>query len=97
MPGGGRERGETAEEAALRELSEEIGMTAHGRVRLGCELEESVNYKRDLAAVLIVEDVLYRAKWSWEVERVAEFAVDDLPPDTAASTRRWIGLLRDHI
>ena len=29
----------------LRELREEIGMTAHGRVRLACELEESVDFK----------------------------------------------------
>ena len=27
--------------AAMRELREEIGMTAHGRVRFGCELEEA--------------------------------------------------------
>ena len=34
--------------AAIRELSEEIGMTAYGRVRFACELEEEVDFKRDL-------------------------------------------------
>jgi 8-oxo-dGTP pyrophosphatase MutT (NUDIX family) len=95
VPGGGRERGETAEDAALRELREEIGMTAHGRVRLAGELEEAVSYKRDLASVLIVEDVRYQPhRWSWEVERIGEFEIDRLPSDTAESTRRWIELLR---
>ena len=68
-------------------------MTAHGRVRLACELEQAVDFKRDLAAILIVEDVRYRPRrWSWEVEHVGEFALDDLPrdmaPDAAAGSRR---------
>ena len=69
-------------------------MTAHGRVRFGCELEEAVDFKRDLAALLIVEDVRYRPRrWSWEVEQVAEFDIDALPPrhvgtDAAAGSRR---------
>ena len=97
VPGGGRRSTEDAGEAALRELREEIGMTAHGRVRPGCELEEAVDFKRDLAAIIIVEDVRYRPRWSWEVERVAEFDIDDLPPGTSAPTRRWIATLRGRI
>jgi 8-oxo-dGTP pyrophosphatase MutT (NUDIX family) len=98
LPGGGREPGESPEDAVLRELREEIGLTAHGRVRLGCELEQSVTFRRDLSALLIVEDVTYRPRrWSWEIERVGEFDLDDLPPDTAAPTLRWIALLREHI
>ena len=93
-PGGGRHPGESAEEAGLRELREEIGMTAHGRVRLACELEHVVDFKRDLASLLVVEDVLYRPpRWSWEIEQVGEFAVDDLPDDTVELTRRWVRLL----
>jgi ADP-ribose pyrophosphatase YjhB (NUDIX family) len=96
LPGGGRRADESAEEAALRETREEIGMTGHGRVRLGCELEEEVEFKRDLAALVIVEDVNYRPpRWSLEVEAVREFAMDDLPPETSAPTRRWIATLRD--
>ena len=94
VPGGGRNPNESAEEAVLRELREEIGMTAHGRIRLACELEHKVNFKRDLASLLIVEDVRYRPKWSWEIERVGEFAIDDLPADTIDLTRRWVALLR---
>lgn len=97
VPGGGRHPDETADEAVLRELREEIGLTAHGRVRLACELEESTNFKRDLAALVIVEDVAYRPRWTWEVEEVAEFELGDLPADTAYRTLRWIELLRTHL
>jgi 8-oxo-dGTP pyrophosphatase MutT (NUDIX family) len=97
VPGGGRHPAETPEQAVLRELREEIGMTAHGRVRLACEIEQSVTFKRDLAALLVVEDVIYLPKWTWEVEQVGEFALDDLPLDTATATLRWIDLLRSHI
>jgi 8-oxo-dGTP pyrophosphatase MutT (NUDIX family) len=95
IPGGGRHAHETVEQAALRELREEIGLTGHGRVRLAGEFEESVHFKRDLAALLIVEDVRYRPKWTLEVEQVGEFALDALPADMADSTRRWTELLSD--
>lgn len=94
VPGGGRHANESPEEAVLRELREEIGMTAHGRARLARELEHRVHFKRDLASLLIVEDVLYRPNWSWEIERVGEFPIDALPEDTTQLTRRWVRLLR---
>src|SRR3954453_6703006 len=72
LPGGGRSANEDPRNAGLRELREEIGMTAHGRVRLACELEESTDFKRDLASLLVVEDVRYQPRWSWEVEQVCE-------------------------
>jgi 8-oxo-dGTP pyrophosphatase MutT (NUDIX family) len=98
LPGGGRRPDESAEAAALRETREEIGMTGHGRVRLGCELEEAVDFKRDLAALVIIEDVRYRPpRWSLEVEQVREFDMDELPPETSPPTRRWIATLRDRI
>jgi hypothetical protein len=75
-----------------------VGMIAYGRVRLACELEESVDFKRDLATILIVEDVRYRPhRWSWEVEQVGEFALEALPAGTAPSTLRWLDALQDHI
>ena len=98
VPGGGRRRHEYAQAAVIRELREEIGMTAYGRIRFACELEERVDFKRDLASLLIVEDVRYRPpRWSWEVEEVGEFALDRLPRETARTTLRWIAALRDHL
>jgi len=95
LPGGGRAADEDPRAAVLRELREEIGMTAHGSVRLACELEESPGFKRDLASLLVVEDVRYRPpKWSWEVEQVMEAPLDNLPPDLAPVTARWIDAVR---
>lgn len=95
VPGGGRNPDETPKEAVLRELREEIGLTAHGRVRMAGEVEQSIDFKRDQSALLIVEDVRYRPKWNLEVEQVAEFPVGALPADTVDSTRRWTELLGD--
>ena len=98
VPGGGRRKDEYAQAAVIRELREEIGMIAYGRIRLACELEEAVDFKRDVAALLIVEDIRYKPRrWSLEVEQVGEFALDRLPRDTAPTTLRWIAALRDAI
>lgn len=98
VPGGGRRADEYAQAAVIRELREEIGMTAYGRIRFACELEEQVDFKRDLASLLIVEDVRYRPhRWSWEVERVAEFDLKRLPADIAPPTLRWIDALRHEL
>jgi len=73
-------------------------MTAHGRVRLATELEEQTDYKRDLASLLIVEDVRYRPwRWSWEVEDVCEARLDSLPADLSPRAARWIAAVREHL
>ncbi len=98
LPGGGREAGEDPRAAVLRELREEIGMTSHGRVWLAAELDQDVHFKRDLASLLIVEDVRYRPpRWSWEIERIAEAPIDDLPDDMAPIARAWVEALRGRL
>jgi len=98
LPGGGRSAHEDPRAAVLRELREEIGMTGHGRVRHACELEENTDFKRDLASLLIVEDVRYRPpRWSWEVEQVIERSLDDLPTDLASIAENWIAEVRDKL
>ena len=94
LPGGGREADESPADAVLRELREEIGMTTHGRVRLASEIEQRPAFKRDLASLLIVEDVRYAPRWSWEVERIIETPLGDLPDDLAPIAREWIDALR---
>ena len=86
LPGGGLGADEDVETAALRELREEIGMTAQGAVRHG--LGES-------DPVLIVEDVRYQPpSWSWEVEQVIEVPLDKLPNDLAPIASRWLTAIR---
>jgi 8-oxo-dGTP pyrophosphatase MutT (NUDIX family) len=95
LPGGGRRAGEDPRDAGLRELREEIGMTSHGAVRLACELEQRVDFKHDLASLLLVEDVRYTPpRWSWEVERIIEVSPDRLPPDLAPIAQGWIAAVR---
>ena len=82
LPGGGLEADEDVEMAALRELREEIGMTARGTVRHGLGEPDPV---------LIVEDVRYQPpSWSWEVEQVIEVPLDELPNDLAPIASRWL-------
>ena len=98
LPGGGRGEHEDPRDAVLRELREEIGMTGHGRVRLACELEEPTDFKRDLASLLIVEDVRYAPpRWSWEVEDIRESDLGGLPPGVSARTRRWLRALEGRV
>jgi 8-oxo-dGTP pyrophosphatase MutT (NUDIX family) len=98
LPGGGRTESEDPRDAVLRELREEIGMTAHGTVRLACELDEATDFKRDVASLLIVEDVRYVPhKWSLEIEGVRETTIDDLPRDLSPQTGRWLEALRDKV
>lgn len=97
LPGGGRSANEEPRDAVLRELREEIGMTSHGAVRLACELEQAVHFKHDLASLLVVEDVQYAPRWSWEVERVIASDLDCLPDDLAPIAQTWIAALREHL
>ena len=94
LPGGGRKESEDAQNAVLRELREEIGMTSHGRLNLACELEEEVDHKKDWASLFIVRDVQYHPKWSWEVEEVMEADLDSLPSDLSPRMASWLDALR---
>jgi 8-oxo-dGTP pyrophosphatase MutT (NUDIX family) len=95
VPGGGRSAEENPADAALRELREEIGMTSHGEVRPARDFEESTDFKRDTASLVVVKDVRYRPpRWSWEVERICETDLESLPDGMSPISARWIESLR---
>lgn len=73
-------------------------MTSHGRVRLAAELEEDADFKRDLASLLIVDEVLYSPpRWSLEIERTIEAPLDDLPSDLSPRAAAWLEALRGKV
>jgi 8-oxo-dGTP pyrophosphatase MutT (NUDIX family) len=97
LPGGGRAPDEDPRDAVLRELREEIGLTSHGAVRLAAELEQDSDFKHDLASLLIIEDVRYAPRWSWEVECIHEAPFDQLPGDMAPVAKAWTAAVRDKL
>jgi len=90
LPGGGRKSQEDPEQAMLRELREEIGMTGHGIVREVARVRHRPDFRDSRSSLFIVEDVRYRPRWSLEIAKVGEFELDNLPHDTARITRRMI-------
>lgn len=90
LPGGGQGRGETAEQAVLRELREEIGMVAHGGVRVLGTLQHRPNFRRDTVTLALVERVSFAFRPSLEIVEACAFDCDALPPAVTGGTRRRI-------
>jgi len=91
MPGGGVERGETAEQALARELVEEAGIQVVGRPRLLSIHSNHVKFPGDHVLVYRVERwTVCPATSRGEIHAVDWFAPDALPADITPSTRRRI-------
>lgn len=91
LPGGGVERGETAEDAVRRELQEEAGVALTERPRLFGVYDNGERHPRDHV-------LLYRCD-AWkpcapragaEIHAVGWFAPDAVPEDTTPATRARI-------
>jgi 8-oxo-dGTP pyrophosphatase MutT (NUDIX family) len=94
LPGGGQKKNEDARSAALRELKEEIGLHSHGEVRQLGTFVYHPDYKRSTVTLFLVKDIVYRPRWSLEIEEVGEFNSDRLPPDMTNITRDRLAELR---
>jgi 8-oxo-dGTP pyrophosphatase MutT (NUDIX family) len=92
MPGGGKKKGETDRAAVLRELRQEIGLTAYSSVELVCCFTHRPDFRHGEASLFVVRGVQYRPRWSLEVKEVGEFTLDALPIDTATVTFKLLEL-----
>ena len=90
LPGGGLKRGERPRDGALRELTEEIGLTGHGEVECVQSFEHRPDFRRGTSTLFIVRDVRYAFRRSIEIEDAAEYDLDSLPAATTPLTRRKI-------
>ncbi|WP_333571236.1 NUDIX domain-containing protein [Sphingomonas sp.] len=95
LPGGGHERGETAEAAALRELREEVGMVSHGPIRVLGTLQHRPNFRRDTVTLAQVEQVAFVFRPSLEIVEARAFDVDALPPGVTEGTARRLAEWRE--
>jgi ADP-ribose pyrophosphatase YjhB (NUDIX family) len=93
LPGGGIERGETAEQAAVRELREEAGIEALGRPRLATVHSNEAHFRGDHVLVFRLDqwrEAEGAPAHAYEIVARGFFALDALPEGTTVATRRRI-------
>ncbi|HEX8570094.1 MAG TPA: NUDIX domain-containing protein [Caulobacteraceae bacterium] len=91
LPGGGVERGQTAEEAMANELVEEAGVRAIGRPRLVSFHDNGARYPGDHILLYRITDwEPVEATSRGEIHRVGFFPRRELPEGATPGTRRRI-------
>jgi len=94
FPGGGLKRGETPEQAVVRELREEIGLLRWAAIGQSDEPVDLADPECTSPALFIVTGAEYRFRPGLEIEAAAEFAPDALPADCPRSVLRHVAWWR---
>jgi ADP-ribose pyrophosphatase YjhB (NUDIX family) len=89
LPGGGVKRGETLEQAIRREAGEECGAVLSHLELLGA-YSQFGEYKSDHTILFLSRDLDLVGRPDAEIERLAFFPLDRLPPDLSPGSRRRI-------
>ncbi|MGI9351812.1 MAG: NUDIX domain-containing protein [Rhizobiaceae bacterium] len=92
FPGGGVEVGETAEDAAKKELLEETGFNSDGKfILLGAYYNKQAS-RRDHVLLYKCENWSMKSQFvpNREIAEIGFFHIDALPEETTAATRRRV-------
>lgn len=90
LPGGGVRRGEEPAEAVLRELEEEIGLSAWREIRLVLEFKHRPDFRRGHGALFRIDGAEFSPRRSLEIDATEMFDPDRLPPQATPFTRLMI-------
>ena len=93
LPGGGVERGEPPEAAAMRELEEETGLAESAPPEFVALYTRRVFWLTHLIALYRVRNVRVEFRPNWEIREIMFCDPEHLPEGTGSGTRRRLAEL----
>lgn len=88
LPGGGLQKGESVKAALLRELKEEVGLTANEEPRLFAIYFHTYLGVCDYPIIYVIKNPTLTPCHSPEIEQIGWFAYHDLPAMISPGTKR---------